>query len=92
VTPLREQIASLEGSISGLEAKIVKLEQDLASASEKANGVEIRRVSQELAVAQSELQGAMSAWESAERKRTDVEAEFEARLRVLGESGALPDA
>jgi ATP-binding cassette subfamily F protein 3 len=92
VTPLREQIATLEGSISGLEAKIVKLEQDLASVSEKANGVEIRSVSQELAVAQSELQGAMSAWESAERKRAEIEAEFEAKLRVLGESGTLPDA
>lgn len=92
LTPLKEQVTKHEAAIARLEASVTDLEQRLARASGKSDGAEISRVSQDLKRTQSDLQQALSEWEDAERKRSELEAQFEAKLSVFNGTGTPSDA
>ena len=80
MTPLKNKVTELEKAISGFETRIAEYEKQLETLAHSGQGIEIQRISQELAKARRELQESMTSWEQAEKEREDAERAFEARI------------
>ncbi len=83
LSPLKENVAALEGAIARLEREAAAAQEAVAAASGRGDSAAIRSASQNLARAQRELQERLLLWEEAVRQVDAAEREFSERLEAF---------
>jgi ATP-binding cassette subfamily F protein 3 len=77
INPAKEKVSSLEKSIAELESVVAKAQSELAQASAKGESEKIRKVSQDLATAQRNLETRLAEWEAAQANLEELEKQYE---------------
>jgi ATP-binding cassette subfamily F protein 3 len=80
LTPAKKEVDELEKRVAGLEATIATLQQDLAAASAAQESARIQKTSQELALAQEQLEKGLAKWEEAAKKLSELEKAYAERM------------